>query len=76
MPARTLGLEGRWIVRSHISWGGDETFFIRVWKPLPSKRILKTLRRSSKGKAQKIQYRLEADLDCNRKIIELELHTK
>ena len=29
----------------------NETPFIRVWKPLPSKRVLKTLRESSKGKA-------------------------
>ena len=27
---------------------GNETFFIRVWKPLPSRRILKTLRGNPK----------------------------
>ena len=26
----------------------NETFFIRVWKPLPSRRVLKTLRGSPK----------------------------
>ena len=35
MPARMLGPEGRWIVRSHIDW---------VWKPLPNGEVLKTLR--------------------------------
>ena len=34
----------------------NETFFIRVWKPLPSRRALKTLRGSPKGKAQREQY--------------------
>ena len=24
VPARTLGLEGGWIVMSHIDWGGDQ----------------------------------------------------
>ena len=31
----------------------NETSFIRVWKTLPSRHVLKTLRGSSKGKAQK-----------------------
>ena len=30
--ARKLGPEGGWIVRSHIGWEENETFFIRVWK--------------------------------------------
>ena len=63
------------IVRSHISWGEErlwdpisvawenETFFVRVWKPLPSKRVLKTLRGSSKGKAQRGQHLLAVSLD-------------
>ena len=29
----------------------NEAFCIRVWKPLPSRRVLKTLRGSPKGKA-------------------------
>ena len=29
---------------------GNEAFFIRVWKPLPSKCVLKTLREARKGK--------------------------
>ena len=46
-------------------WLGEEneTFFIRGWKPLPSRRVLKTLRESSKGKAQRGQYLLEVGLD-------------
>ena len=36
----------------------NETFFIRLWKPLSSIRVLKTLRGSPKGKAQRGQYRL------------------
>ena len=31
----------------------NETSFIRVWKPLPNRRVLKTLRESSKEKVQK-----------------------
>ena len=33
-------------------------FFMGVWKPLPSRRVLKTLRGSPKGKAQGEQYLL------------------
>ena len=33
-----------WIVRSHIGWRGERNIPIRVWKPLPSRRVLKTLR--------------------------------
>ena len=41
---------------------GNETFFIRVWKPHPSRRVLKTLRGSLKGKSQIGQYLLVVDL--------------
>ena len=41
--------------------GENETFFIRVWKPLFSRRVLKTLRESSKRKAQREQYLLVVD---------------
>ena len=34
----------------------------RVWKPLPSRRVLKTLRESLKGKVQRGQYLLAAGL--------------
>jgi len=34
----------------------NEAFFIRVWKPLPSQHVLKTLRGSPKAKAQRRQY--------------------
>ena len=30
-----------WIVISHIGWGGERNTIIRVWKPLPSRRILR-----------------------------------
>ena len=39
-------------------------FFIRVWKPLPSIRVLKTLRESSKRKSRGRQYLLAVDLGC------------
>ena len=42
----------------------NETLFIRVWKLLPSRRVLKTLKGSSKGKAQRGQYRLVVGLSC------------
>ena len=47
------GEGGGWIVRSHIGWGGERNIFIRVWKPLPSRHVLKTLRESSKGENPK-----------------------
>ena len=37
---------------------------IRVWKPLPSRRVLKTLRGSLKRKAQRRQYLLAVGLGC------------
>jgi len=39
-------------------------FFIRAGKSLHSRRVLKTLKRSSKGKAQRGQYLLVVGLDC------------
>ena len=41
------------IVRSHIGWEENKTFFIKVWKPLPYRRVLKTLRETPKGKGQR-----------------------
>ena len=52
--ARRLSPEGGWIGGSYIDWrrersaSEDETFFIRVWKPLPSRGVLKILRGSPK----------------------------
>ena len=43
MPARMLDLEGGWIVMSHIGWEGEQTTIYRVWKPSPSRRVLKSL---------------------------------
>ena len=34
MPRRTLGPKGGWIIRSTLIEEENETFFIRVWKPL------------------------------------------
>ena len=39
-----------WIVRSQSFGEENKTFFIRVWKTLPNRRTLKTLKRSPKGK--------------------------
>ena len=37
--------------RSHIVWGVERNIaFVRIWKPLPSKRVLKTLREAQAGK--------------------------
>ena len=62
VPTRTLGLEGVDLDPTSIGEEND-TLFIRVWKPLPSKRILKTLRESPKGKVQRGQYLLVVSLD-------------
>ena len=55
-----------WMVRSHIRRRGEEneTFLIKEWKLLPSRRALKALRRNPKGKVQRGQYRLAMDLGC------------
>ena len=42
--------------------GEENEKFFRVWKPLSSIRILKTLRENSKGKAQRGQYLLDVCL--------------
>ena len=41
----------------------NEALLIRVWKPLPSIRVLKTLRGGPKGKTQRGQYLLAVGLD-------------
>ena len=44
---------------------GNETFFIRVWKLFPRRRVLKTSRGSPKGKTQRgWQYLLAVGLSC------------
>ena len=48
MPARMLGPEAGWIVRSHIGWGGERSILYKGVKPLPSRRVLKILRGNSK----------------------------
>ena len=51
MLARTLGPEGVDCEIPHRE--ENETFFIKVWKPVPSICILKILKGSPKGKAQR-----------------------
>ena len=48
MSARTLASKGGGLLdpRSHIGWKRERS--IRVWKPLPSRDILKTLMKNSK----------------------------
>ena len=58
MPARTLAPEegGLW---DPTSVGEEnEASFVRVWKPLLNRHILKTLRQNPKGKLQKGPYLL------------------
>ena len=52
------------MVRSHIVGEGNETFYIRVWKPLSSERVLKILKGSSKRNTQREQYLLAVGLGC------------
>ena len=58
VPARTLGPERDGLGGPTLVGEENETFFMRVWKPLPSRLVLKSLRGSLKGKAQKGQYPL------------------
>ena len=58
-PARTLGPEGGWIVKSHIGWGGEQT---TIYKDVETFPRFKALRGSPKGKAQRRQYLLAVDL--------------
>ena len=62
MSASSLGPKEGWIVDPTSIGEENETPFIRVWKPLPSRDIVKTLRESPRGKAQRGQYRLSVGL--------------
>ena len=44
-----------WIMRSHIGWGVEQSI---LYKGVPNIHVLKPLRGSSKGKAQRGQYLL------------------
>ena len=57
-----LGLEGGGWGDLTLDGEGNKAFFIRVWKHLPSRHVLKTLRGSSKRKVQIGQYLLAVDL--------------
>ena len=48
---------------------GNETFFIKGWKLLPSRRVLKTLRENSKRKIQREQYLPMIDFDYHSTIV-------
>ena len=62
VPVRTLVPKGGGLWDPTSIGKENETFFIRVWKPLPSRRVLKTLRGSPKGIAQRGQYLLMVGL--------------
>ena len=51
MPARTLSPKENGLQDLTSVGEQNKTFFIRVWKSLSSRHVLKTLRRSPKGKA-------------------------
>ena len=59
---------GRWAPKGGGLWDPtsveeeNETSLIKVWKPLPSRRVLKTLRESLKEKSQRGQYLLAMSL--------------
>ena len=60
----------RWISKEGGLWDPtlvgerNKTLLIRVWKPFPTKRVLKTLRGNSEGKVQIGQYLLAVGLGC------------
>ena len=60
VPARILGLEGGWIVRSHIGWRGEQNIFYKGVETSPEK----TRYKNSKEKAQRGQYLLAVGLGC------------
>ena len=50
VPTRTLGLKGGGLWYPTLVGEENETPFIRVWKPFPSRRVLKAFKRTRKGK--------------------------
>ena len=60
------GLQGGWIVRSHIGWRGERNIPYKGVETLLSKRILKTLWGSLNEKTQRGQYMLAVGLGCYR----------
>ena len=64
VPERMLDLEGGGLWDPTSVEEGNEAFFIRVWKPLPNRPVLKTLREVRKEKTKKGQYLLAVDLGC------------
>ena len=60
----TLGIQGGGLSDPTSVGEGNETFLIRVWKPLPSRRVLKTMRLTMICKGQSEQYLQAVDLGC------------
>ena len=58
------GLQGGWIVRSHIGWRGERNISYKGVETSLEQTRFKTLRGSPGGKAQRGQYLLAVDLDC------------
>ena len=56
--AMTLGLERRWIVRSHIGWKRERSILYKGVKTSSQHTRFKTLRGSPKGKTERGQYLL------------------
>ena len=63
MTARTLGSKRDGLLDPTSLREVNEAFFIRVWKPLPIRCVLKILRESLKGKAQRGQHLRAVGLD-------------
>ena len=60
--SENTGPKRRWIVRSHIGWRCERNFFIRVWRPLHNRYVLKILKGSSKVEVLKGRYLLTVGL--------------
>ena len=54
VSARTLGLEGGWIVRSHVSWGGKRSILYKGMETSPMQTRFKNLEGNLKRKGPKI----------------------
>ena len=61
--SKVAELQGEEVDCDYVGWRGERNIIYKDLKLLPSRRILKTLRRSPKEKAQKGQYLLVVGLD-------------
>ena len=55
-------------MRFHFSWGEERSILYKGGKPLPRRRILKTLKGDLEGKAQRGQYLLAVGLSYYRRV--------